>query len=171
MVVSGAKNATGPVPPWTNIGTAQRFVPRYSNGGLFLTVAVSFFPAGAGCMQDEAMKFLPMGKHKKITPPAADRRRACDRWDRKPDSVSDGHLSRLSKLRRSPFSSDCPLPASRGGLFGVARWWGLPRSTRAVAGATRLYGPFIATADHEGRARIRRRASPSLATGTNFMPG
>src|SRR5690606_40664404 len=43
-------------------------------------------------------------------------------------------------------------------------------STRAVAGAARLYGPFIATADHEGRVRVRRLATPSLATGTNFLP-
>ena len=35
-------------------------------------------------------------------------------------------------------------------IIWVARWWGLPRSTPAVAGGTRLYGPFIATQDPRG---------------------
>src|SRR5690606_34018169 len=57
-------------------------------------------------------------------------------------------------------------------IIWVARWWGLPRSTPAVAGGARLYGPFIATQDREGPFRIRRIAPPRLAAGTNFLrPG
>lgn len=55
-------------------------------------------------------------------------------------------------------------------IFWVARWWGLPRSTPAVAGGPRLYGPFIATQDRVGLFRIRRIAPPRLAAGTNFLP-
>ena len=68
---------------------------------------------------------------------------------------------RCGRPGRPPFAGGCPLPAPQRGLFGVARWRGLPRSTGAVAGAARLYGPFIATADRTTRAgfRIRRIAS------------
>src|SRR5690606_20801226 len=100
---------------------------------------------------------------------------ACSgRRDRKPDSVSDGHLSRPERPLRAPerssFADDCPLPALKGAYLGLLGGGGCQRSTRAVAGAARLYGPFVATADHEGRVRVRRLPTPSLATAPNFLP-
>src|SRR5690606_6473191 len=100
---------------------------------------------------------------------------ACSgRRDRKPDSVSDGHLSRPERPLRAPerssFADDCPLPALKGAYLGLLGGGGCQRSTRAVAAATRSFALLTTPAHRKGRVRIRRLAPQSLAIDPNLLP-